>query len=469
MVGQIPHIMDILLFTPSNRSYVVMPSLGLGYLASQARKAGHRVVILDCVKEGLDSAGFARAVRDFSPRVVGMQMYSYDVNPAREYARLVKEAVPGCTVIAGGAHPSGDPEEILRYLPGLDFAFKGEAEIGFPLFLERIEKGGEGGFAEVPGLIWRDGDAVRVNPTRYVTDLDALEFPAWDLIRPETYPEAGHGAFAKNFPTAPLIITRGCPFQCTFCAGGAISGKRVRSRSIGNVIAEMEYLHARHGVKEFLIEDENLTLQEKLTYEFCEKLMASPIRGVSWSCPSGVRIDTLNPELLKTMERAGCYSLAVGVEFGTQKMLDLTKKRLTIEMIENKIDLLAQTNIKTTGFFLLGVPGEEMDDMKATVDFALRLKIGRAQFNNFMPLPGSELYESLKRRGLLGDISWDRFFVHDVAWEGSSFSRKTLKNLQRKAYLRFYLRPRIIANLMREVRGIRHLRYLLRRFFDSLH
>lgn len=459
--------MDILLFTPNNRSYVVMPSLGLGYLASQARKAGHRVTILDCVKEGMDLAGFRGAVADLSPRVVGMQMYSYDVNPAREYARIIKEAAPGCTVIAGGAHPSGDAAEILRYLPGLDFAFRGEAEIGFPIFLERLESGG--GFADVPGLIWREGDAVRVNPPRYVTDLDALDFPAWDLIRPESYPEAGHGAFAKNFPTAPLIITRGCPFQCTFCAGGAISGKRVRSRSVGNVIAEMEYLHTRHGVREFLIEDENLTLQRALTYEFCERLMASAVRGVSWSCPSGVRIDTLNLDLLKTMERAGCYSLAVGVEFGTQKMLDLTKKRLTLEMIEEKVDLLSRTNIKTTGFFLLGVPGEDLGDMNATIDFALRLGIGRAQFNNFMPLPGSELYDALRSRGILGELSWDRFFVHDVAWEGSGFSRATLKNLQRKAYLRFYLRPRIILGLMREVRGARHLRYLLRRFFDSLH
>lgn len=462
--------MNILLINPINRSYVIMPSLGLGYLASRARTKGHTVTILNCLKEKMRFKDFQIYLKHNQFDVIGFQMYSYDLNPVKKHIHIIKSISPSTVTIAGGPHPSGAPRQTLEYLTELDFAFRGESEIGFPLLLDRLEEKlhDPQNLLEVPGLIWRRDSDIMVNKPGYITHLDELEFPSWDLLEPHTYHEASHGAFAKYFPAAPIIISRGCPFQCTFCAGKAITGPQLRFRSIDNVIEEITYLSTHFGIREFLIEDENLTFNKALTTEFCEKLLKSPLKQISWSCPSGVRLDTLDIEILELMERAGCYSLAMGIEFGTQKMLDLTKKQLTLEMIEEKIALLAQTRIKTTGFFMMGVPGETLDDIKETIKFALKLELDRAQFNNFMPLPGSEIGDRLQKESNLENFDWSRMFVHNVSFEIPGINRKKLRNLQRTTYLRFYLRPKIIINILKEIKSFRHLLYLLRRIKDSI-
>lgn len=462
--------MKILFVNPINRSYIVMPSLGLGYLAAQARKRGDAVTILNCLKEKMNFNDFKRFLGQNHFDVIGFQMYSYDLNPVKRHLEIVKSINHSTVLIAGGPHPSGTLQQTLKQLDQLDFAFRGEAEIGLPLLLDRLEDNfaNPQNLTGVPGLIWRQEDAIRVNEPGYIDNLDTLDFPSWDLLEPHKYPEASHGAFAKNFPTAPIIISRGCPFQCTFCAGKAITGPGVRFRSIENVIEEMLYLFRDFGIREFLIEDENLTLHKKLTVEFCEKILSSPMKDISWSCPSGIRLDTLDRELLRLMERAGCYSLAMGIEFGTQKMLDQTRKKLTLETIEEKIDLLSRTNIKTTGFFMLGVPGENFDDINNTIKFALRLNIDRAQFNNYMPLPGSELGDRLRQQHALDNLDWDRLFVHNVAFTIPGITRKKLKHLQRLSYLKFYFRPKIMINVLKEIKSPRHLKYIIKRFIDSL-
>jgi len=299
-----------------------------------------------------------------------------------------------------------------------------------------------------------------------VEALDTLPMPAWDLLQPETYPEAPHGAFTRSFPTAPIIITRGCPSRCTFCSGKTITGTRVRKRSVANVMKEIQHLAAR-GVREFHIEDENFTLDKKLALEFCESLQSSGL-NMSWSLPSGVRIDTLDDELLDQMERSGCYSLALGIESGSNRTLTATRKGLTVELVRRKMELFRGRRIKVTGFFLFGLPGETLEEMEKTIELALELPLDRAQFNNFMPLPGSDIWESLRQEGRLGNLDWKRFFVHDVAYCDDGIRPEQLKQLQRRAYLRFYVRPRIMISLISEIRSLSHLKFLLRRFIDAL-
>jgi radical SAM superfamily enzyme YgiQ (UPF0313 family) len=172
--------------------------------------------------------------------------------------------------------------------------------------------------------------------------------------------------------------------------------------------------------------------------------------------------------MLEAMEGAGCYSMALGIEFGSDRIMALTRKGLVKAMIETRLDLFRGRRIKTTGFFLFGIPGETIQEMEETLKFALRLPLDRAQFNNYMPLPGSVLWDQLKDRGELDTVNWDRFFVHDVAYAGPGIAPERIKRLQRQAYLRFYLRPRILRKLLAELRSWRHLAYLLRRFMDSL-
>jgi radical SAM superfamily enzyme YgiQ (UPF0313 family) len=180
-----------------------------------------------------------------------------------------------------------------------------------------------------------------------------------------------------------------------------------------------------------------------------------------------VRLDTLDLDMLKLMEKSGCHSLGVGVEFGSQRIHILTKKHLTIDIIKEKIALLGKTNIKVTGFFLFGIPGETREEMLQTIKLAKSLKIDRAHFSNFMPLPGSELYAQLKSAGR-DDIDYNHFFVHDVGFVTNGLTRRQIKNMQRRAYLEFYLRPRIITGLIMEITSFRQFYRLLKRFFDAL-
>lgn len=466
--------MKLLLISPINRTYVIMPSLGLGYLGSVARKHSFGVTMLDCKKEKFDFNDFEAYIKNNDFDLIGFQVFTYDLNSVKRHIAIIRKYHKDAIVVAGGAHPSGDPIGTFSYLDGLDFAFKGEAEIGFGKFLGAVRDLGAGirgnydVLRGIPGLVFKDKDgAITVNESHYVDDLDSLDFPAWELMDPREYPQAPHGGFARQFPAAPIIITRGCPHFCTFCAGRSITGPRIRKRSIDNVWAEIQYLRERFGVKELLVEDENFTLHKKLLNEFCVKIINSPEK-ISWSFPSGVRLETLNAENLRLMEEAGCYSLAVGVEFGSQRIHDITKKRLNIALIEEKVALLSRTKIKTTGFFLFGIPGETRADMQKTIDLSLRLDIDRAQFNNFMPLPGSELWDYLAQNNKLGTIDWDTFFVHDVAYAPDGVSKDQIKRLQRTAYMKFYLRPKTMFRILKEIKSPGHMKMLFNRFVDAL-
>jgi radical SAM superfamily enzyme YgiQ (UPF0313 family) len=458
----------ILFVLPINRSYVIMPPIGLGYLASVARETDYEPDILDCLKGNLSYEDFEEYIVENPADIYGISMMTYDFNSAKKHIRIIRKHFPQAVIVLGGSHPSGDYENILKDFPEADFAFRGEAELGFKLFLDELRKEEtERHYSKIPNLIWRDDGEITVGPWRVVEDLDSISFPAWDLIDPRTYPEAPHGGFAKNFPVAPITITRGCPFKCTFCSGKTVTGSTVRKRSIGNAIDEIRLLVSDYGVREIHIEDENFTMHKALVIEFCIGLIEERL-NVSWTCPSGVRIDTLDSEMLGMMKKSGCYSLAVGIEFGTDRIHALTKKRLTLDVIERQLDLLSRFDIRTTGFFMMGIPGETREDMLETIKFAKKVKIDRAQFNNFMPLPGSEIYNELRSRGELDSIDPDHFFVHDVGYVPQGMKKSDIKNLQRRAYLEFYLRPRIIYGLLKDIKTPRHSYLLMKRFLDGI-
>lgn len=457
--------MKILFMNVINRSYVIMPSIGLGYLAAIAADNGHDVSILNCVKERMTYEHFKSYISGEQFDIIGLQIFSYDLNSARKHLEIIRECLPAAITVAGGAHPSGDPHGVMSYLDILDFAFQGEAEIGFPILVDRIIHGNTD-FTSVPGLVWRNGVTTVANPKAFVQDLSTLPFPAWELLQPETYPEAPHGAFTRSFPTAPIMVTRGCPSGCIFCAGHAITGRCLRKRSIENVIAELKLL-AKRGILEFHIEDENFTESREYVFDFCRRLSAEKL-GMSWSLPSGIRLDTIDREMIEAMAGAGCYSLAVGIESGSDRVLKLMRKGLTVDDIVRQMKFFKNTGIKVTGFFMLGIPGETTDEMQQTIRFALKLPLDRAQFNIFMPLPGSAVWQQLAKAGKLKDLAWDKFFVHDVAFPTDSISSKKIKSIHRAAVLKFYLRPRIIFALLLEIRSIRHLMYVVKRTLDTI-
>ncbi|TFG01884.1 MAG: radical SAM protein [Promethearchaeota archaeon] len=457
--------MKILLMMPINRSYIIMPSLGIGYIASVLRETGHDVKILHCLQRNFTFDDFQNYIKNNDFDLIGIQMFSYDETPTRKHIDIIRKFQPDTIIVLGGYHPSGIHEEILKDYPKADFALICEVEIAFPKLLSQLQSNNPN-FQDVPNLIWRKENKIIINPIDIVEDLDTIPFPAWDLMDPRNYPPMPHGGFFKSFPIAPIIITRGCPMECTFCASKAITTRRIRKRSIENVIKEMKFLKRNFGVRDFLIEDENLTLLKNFLTEFCETLIKLKM-NITWSCPSGVRIDTLDEDMLKLMERSGCHSLAIGLEFGSQRIHDITKKHLSVNKIIEKMKIFNNSNIKTTGFFMFGIPGETKYEMLQTIGLSKLVNINRAQFNNFMPLPGSELYKELMDKGMK-EIDYDHFFVHDVGYVPDGMTRKMMKNMQRRAYLEFYLRPKIMIGILKEIQSLKHFWALINRFIDSL-
>jgi len=232
-------------------------------------------------------------------------------------------------------------------------------------------------------------------------------------------------------------------------------------------MTEIDFLDRNFGVKEFLIEDENLTMDRNLVNRFCEALLKSN-RGYTWSCPSGIRLNFIEYDDLVLMKRAGCHSVSVGIEFGTERIHDMTNKRLNLELIREKVALLARTGIRCTGFFLLGIPGETITEMRQTVQLALTLPLDRIQVNNFMPLPGSQIWKQLEKENKLGQVDYNRFFVHDVAYVAGGVKRADIKKRQRMAYLRFYLRWHILVKILADIRSFGHFVQLAKRFLDAI-
>ena len=458
--------MNVLLVKPVNYSHQVVPPLGLGYLATALSRNGHRVALLDCIKEGMDFEGFEQYLATHPADMVGFQMFSCDLKNAARQAEIAKRVRPGIVTVAGGPHPSALPEETLLENPALDFVFVGEAEIGLPMLAAELEAGGME-FERVPGLAWRNENTVRRNAPAFVDDLDSLGFPMWELIDPRTYPVAVSGFFYKNAPIAPIVTTRGCPHLCTFCGGRSVSGRKLRRRSPHDVIREIEMLRSDYGVREFQIVDDNFSSSKKFVAEICTELIDRKL-NMTWCLPNGVRIDSLDDDLLTLMRKAGCYEFAIGIESGSQRVLDHMKKHLTLDRIERGVSMIARHGINVNGFFITGYPWSDEDDLRKTIEFACRLKLRRANFTNFLPLPGTEATRLLAEEGRLNDVDWSEMFYAKAAFAPPGTSRKALKRWQRRAFLRFYLRPRQILAMLSDLRSFSHFKIVMRRSFDFL-
>lgn len=454
--------MKVLLVKPYNQSDHIQPSIGLGYLAAALRSRGHTVNILDCIKDNISIDKLPRLLRKFQPDVLGLQCYTFDLPYIRQALRIAREVDKGIVTVIGGPHPTAMPEDTMRREPDLDYLFVGEAEVGLPMLLQALEDDRRD-LSSVPGLGWRDRGAIKLNERAVVDDLDSLGLPAWDLIHPERYPESQHGAFYKQFPIAPIMVTRGCPYPCTFCAGRIVSGKKIRRRSIESVLGELRMLNKNFGIREFHIVDDNFTMDREYAKEFLRGLKAMDLR-MTWAVPNGVRMETLDEELLKLMKETGLYLISLGIESGSDEVLSRMKKGITTSRIRRHVKMIHDAKIDMAGFFILGFPGETVDTINRTISFSLRLPIKRANYFTYLPFPGTESYDSLLASGELKDVDWESFYFTNAAYAPKGISRKELKALHRRAFAKFYLRPHIVFYQLGSIKSLRHFGFLARRF-----
>lgn len=458
----------VLLMKPIDEEYyIVAPNLGLGYIASSLKADGHKVEIIDSGRLKITYDAFEKYMQNNRFDMVGFQLYTYQLNSVNRLSSIVKKISPQTIVVVGGPHPSCEPVHTLKYLASVDFAIskEGERAISKLMKLPPDMLKCDDRLGQIENLTFRGAEGIRSNVTFFEEDLDNIAFPEWSLIDPNKYPNSPHGTFTKNLPAAPISLTRGCPFNCDFCGGFSVMGKKIRRRSISNIMQEVELLCSKYGVKELHIEDDNFSLKKEFVIDFCNALLQSGL-NVSWSCPNGIRLDSLDKEMLVAMEKAGCYSVGVGIESGDDVVLKKIGKNLTCKQIAEKITLIKKnTSIKITGFFLIGHPAEGIKEIKKTIKFSKELPIDKAAFCTLIPLPGTRIFnEWLEDRKItLDQINWDTYFGYSYKSGISKVNEGTLKNLHRYAIISFYLRPRIILGLIQEIKSLDQLKSIVSR------
>ena len=457
----------------------ISPDLGLLLLGTAISKQGFGVTLLDCPKNGMNFADFKNYLESGAFDVVGFRCFSRDHNYVKHHLKIVRQVFPKAITLVGGPHSSALPEFVLDSMPDLDFAWKSEAEEGLPSFLSLIEEYGkvipEKLLRGVPGLAWRSTELHKniVNAPGFMHDLDRYGIPEWELLKPETYPGFIHEQYY------PVLTTRGCPYGCTYCNSPGLSGKKLRHRGVELVIEELRFLKKKYGIRQFCINDEEFTLDRDHALQFCEQLLKADL-NLHWDCPIGVRLDSLNPELLQTMERAGCKCIGAGIESGNERIQKLIKKNITVETIREKTRMIADCGrIKVIGYFMLGFPDETEDEIMDTINLATELPLYHANFNLVIPVPGTALFDDAIREGKikLDEIDWDNYTVDRISFPRKHVSGERLTRLQKLAYMRFYGRPRILWPLCREAlrnrqvirASIRNLKKLLRRTSPNDH
>jgi len=461
--------------------------IGLAFLARSLMNRGHQVTYLDCMREGMGQESFAAWLEGVNVDAYCFKVYSHGVREASAQVQAIKRVHPGALVLIGGPHPSGVGPGVLNQFPEADFAFRGEAEIGLPALLDLVERVSESaeresgapgvtfdarvgslaaGWGEVPGLMFRAGGGVRDNPPGFVDRLDDIGLPAIEIMDIPRYVKENWRLVRTQY--FPLLTSRGCPYSCTYCGASLVSGRRVRRHSVEFLIDLLRRYRDEYGADNFAVIDDAFTEDREFVSAFCEALLAQRI-GMRWDCgTNAVRLDTLDADLLKLMERSGCFYISVGIESGSEKVLKDMRRKRDIAEVRDRINLVKRsTDMVVGGFFILGYPVEGREDLKKTIRLALDLPLDLAQFWVFSPYPGTEIARWLEREGRLDGLDYSNFHNFAPAMASDGVSPRTIKRYQRYAYVRFYSRPRIIASTVRmNIRSpgdvLRTIQYLLR-------
>ncbi|MFH1798713.1 MAG: radical SAM protein [Candidatus Omnitrophota bacterium] len=451
--------MKVLLVKPLSDMHVILLPIGLGYLASYCQKQNPNLElkILDCHRERFTEEKFKEYIRNFKPDVIGFTALSMEINSARAFAFYAKQVKSEIVTIIGGPHVSALPRTVLADR-NVDYVFRGEAEVGFSYFIKHFSSNER---LNSPGLGYLKGEDLIFNDSSVIDELDDIPFPDYQKMQFEKYPKM---YFMKRFPSAPILSSRGCPFTCTFCAGHMVSGRKWRSRSVDNILMEIEYLSRKYNIREINFWDDNFTFDRSRTEEFCGRFKKLN-KHIIWWCPNGVRLETLDKSILVKMKQSGCYSVAFGVESGSEKIQQDMKKRISFKKLKEMSEFSHSIGLRTQGFFILGYPTEKEEDILATIKLARTLPFLRASFSLFQPIAGSEIYQCLVDQKLINEedavinacdyskANVPTYYIKDLA---------KIKRLQRKAILGFYFRPKIFLRVLLENLSLPQIKELIK-------
>ncbi len=412
-------------------------------LGAVARGLGWDVRCLDAYLEDDPEQALRAALSEFPADVIGLTALTAEFRSMHRLARVARAVRPGAVVLAGGPHPSADPEDTVAN-DAIDAAVIGEGELTLEDVLRRVVR--DEPWQDVPGLALRGPDGrVRHNaPRPAIEDLDSLPMPAFDLTDVEAYSHRRGMSQSGKRRYMPITTSRGCPYRCTYCHD--IQGKSFRAHGPAWVLRMVDELRERWDVHSFDVTDDIFNFDAERMLEICKGFVARP--DVTFACPNGIRADRMTPEQAERMADAGLEYVAIAIETAVPRLQKQIRKHLRFDKVLPVIDVFSRRRVLVSGFFMVGFPGETEPEMQATIDFACRSKLHTAYFFVTTPFAGTEMHEQIvaERGAEAAAIVGSGFFFRPVV-NLSAIPDGRFARMRRNGYLRFYLDPRRVVRI----------------------
>lgn len=425
-----------------------VPPLGLLYISSAIKQAfpdQYEIKILDSGIGDFCQNSLMRCLEQFKPDIIGLSTLSCETDLMRDIASISKSADKNCKVIVGGPHATVASNTLLLD-QNIDIAVIGEGENTIVELLKSLNA--TSSLYSVNGIAFRENKKVVLTAARqYILAPDNIPFPAWDLINIKQYANFPNwNGIGKEKFYFPVLTSRGCPYQCTYCHN--IFGKKLRIRSPENVLSEIDYLFKKYCVREFHIIDDAFNYDLERAKNLCSAIIASRLK-VSLAFPNGLRADKIDSELITLLKKAGAYKINFGFETAQPRLQSLIKKNLDLEKASNTVRKVSNSGIITGGYFMFGLPTETRDDILKTIDFAAESELDVAYFFKVTPYPGSELYNYIKQnQKIKSEDNFDDLHFYSLERSYSQLSVEELNSLILFAQQKFYL------NIKRFIKGL---------------
>jgi anaerobic magnesium-protoporphyrin IX monomethyl ester cyclase len=389
------------------------PLIGLAYMAAVLEKNGYEVTVVDCPPLNMTHEGLRQEIARLEPDIVGITSVTATFPSVLQAAHAIKESYPRALIVLGGPHATIRDKQILSGHEEVDIVVRCEGEQTILDLACCVSNFGLKDLHEVAGITFRkNGQIIRTPNRPFIQDLDELPYPAYKY-----FPLKKYRLFGKLI--LPIITSRGCPFQCTFCMAPRMAGKRFRARSPKNVVDELEWLRDTYGADAFTFQDETFTYDEKRVFEICEEIKKRKI-GLPWNCQT--RVDHVSKEVLAKMREAKCQLVSFGVESGSQKILDAMKKGTTVEQNERAVRWAKEVGLDVSISVVMGYPGETTDTLKLTMDFIRKVEPDDVYLYLATPYPSIELHDLVKDLGWRMSKEWSHYEMQTPAFENPLLS-----------------------------------------------
>lgn len=429
---------------PANAPWVLgrkLPPLGLAYVAAALEKNRFEVSILDNYLLKKPIREVKETIERLQPEIVGITCGSATYQRCIEAARTIKKADPECKVVVGGWHASYMPETLLQHKE-VDYVVVGEGERAMVDLANHIlENKKIKSSISIPGVVYRQKSSTIKNKPKFISNLDEVPFPARHLLPMQLYDRKIE--FLSSEPVDIMSVTRGCPYNCAWCDVEKLGGKTCRSFSPGRILEEIKHLVSNYSSKGIYFISDTFTIHKKETEKLCELINEERI-GIEWACDT--RVDLLSRNLLRKMKAAGCKTIWFSVDSGSPRILEKINKGFTLHQTKQAFRLCRDEGIQTACSFFLGIPGETLKDMEASLKFAKSLDPDWCCFNTYIAYPGSVLYQEVIREHLYNRVEDYVYYV-----KTKDFDFETVSKIQKRFHKSFNRSPkRIIRKIRRE-------------------